>query len=139
MSDKVSAALRELARSRSEFRCEYCLIGEEEVFLPHEPDHIIAVKHGGLTVSENLAWACFLCNRFKGSDLASVDPVSDEIVRLFDPRSQRWSNHFQIDQGRIEGRTPEGRATARMLRFNLPDAVNTRRRLIASGRFAVAR
>lgn len=139
MSDKVSASLREFTRSRAEFRCEYCLIGEEEVFLPHEPDHIIAVKHGGLTVSENLAWACFLCNRFKGSDLASIDPASGEIARLFDPRSQRWSDHFQVDLGRIEGRTPEGRATASMLRFNLPDAVATRQRLIASGRFSLAR
>lgn len=139
MSDKLSATLRELVRSRSETRCEYCLIAEDDVFLPHEPDHIIAIKHGGLTEPENLAWSCFLCNRFKGSDLASVDPVTGEIARLFDPRRQNWNDHFQLAQGRIEGRTPEGRTTARLLRFNLPDTVATRRRLIASGRVPAPR
>ena len=106
MSNKVPATLRDEVRLRAEGRCEYCLISEEDVFLAHEPDHIIAIKHGGVAEAENLAWACFLCNRFKGSDLSSVDPVSRQIVRLFDPRHQRWSDHFHLEQGRIEGRTP---------------------------------
>ncbi len=138
MSNKVPTALRGEVRLRAEGRCEFCLISEEDVFLAHEPDHIIAIKHGGVAESENLAWACFLCNRFKGSDLSSIDPVTGQIARLFDPRRQRWSDHFYLDQGRIEGLTPEGRATARMLRFNLPDTVAARLRLIAAGRLEVA-
>jgi hypothetical protein len=46
------------------------------MYYPHEADHVIAEKHGGATSLENLAWACFYCNRFKSSDLASVGPTS---------------------------------------------------------------
>jgi len=64
------------------------------MYYPHEPDHVIAEKHGGPTSFENLAWACFHCNRFKGSDLASVDPLSGKTVFLFNPREQRWTHYF---------------------------------------------
>lgn len=70
----LSAALRRLVRVRAELRCEYCMLAEDDAFLPHEPDHVVAVKHGGVTESPNLALACFDCNRHKGSDLASLDP-----------------------------------------------------------------
>lgn len=72
MSEYVPAELRRLIRERAGHRCEYCLLHEEDAFLPHEPDHIIAVKHRGETTEGNLAWTCFVCNRGKGSDLASV-------------------------------------------------------------------
>lgn len=57
---QIPKALRELVHSRARGRCEYCLI--PEVFLAiHEPDHIIAVQHRGMTEPENLALACFDC------------------------------------------------------------------------------
>jgi 5-methylcytosine-specific restriction endonuclease McrA len=62
---RISAALRREVRERARERCEYCLLAESQAFLPHETDHLIAVKHGGETVSSNLALACFDCNRFK--------------------------------------------------------------------------
>jgi hypothetical protein len=40
----------------------------------HQVDHIIAEKHGGQTLAENLALSCSLCNQAKGSDIASIDP-----------------------------------------------------------------
>lgn len=86
MSEYVPARLRREIRQRANQHCEYCLIHEDDVLLPHEPDHIIAMKHDGATSEANLAWTCFLCNRAKGSDIASVDPLSCEIVRLFSPR-----------------------------------------------------
>jgi hypothetical protein len=102
---------------------------------PHEPDHIIAVKHRGETVADNLALACFDCNRFKGTDLASVDPLSGQMVPLFNPRSQAWSDHFATEGGRIAPLTPVGRATEQLLRLNLPDRVEVRATLAASQRF----
>ena len=60
---------------------------------------------------------CF-CNQFKGSDLAAIDPVERVIVPLFNPRIQRWSNHFQLVGVRIVGLTPVGRATLALLRLN---------------------
>ena len=86
---RISAALRREVRERARERCEYCLLAESQAFFPPEPDHLIALKHGGKTVSANLALACFDCNRFKGSDIASLDPITGELVGLFNPRTQR--------------------------------------------------
>jgi 5-methylcytosine-specific restriction endonuclease McrA len=95
MAKKASIAvrLRRQVAERAQHRCEYCLIHEMDTFFPHEPDHVIAEKHGGPTSSENLAYSCFNCNRFKGSDLASVDPQTGKIVLLFNPREQKWKRH----------------------------------------------
>jgi 5-methylcytosine-specific restriction endonuclease McrA len=105
----IPATLRRLVRTRARNRCEYCLLAEQDAFFPHEPDHIIALKHGGETTGENLALACFDCNRFKGSDIASVDPITGRIVPLFNPRVQAWSDHFVSEAGRINPLTPVAR------------------------------
>ena len=123
---RISAALRRQVRERARERCEYCLLAEVQAFFPHEPDHIIALKHGGETVPENLALACFDCNRFKGSDIAGIDPISGTVTALFNPRTERWADHFRLRNGRIDPLTPVGRATERLLRFNLPPRVLAR-------------
>jgi HNH endonuclease len=92
----------------------------------HEIDHVIATKHGGETILENLALACLSCNRHKGSDLTSFDPQTNEVTRLFDPRSQIWSEHFELDRGRIRGISAIGRTTVKLLKFNTPTAVLNR-------------
>ena len=130
---RISAALRRQVRERASGRCEYCLLTEVKAFFPHEPDHIISRKHGGETVLENLALACFDCNRFKGSDIASLDPISGELVALFNPRNQRWSEHFRLNGGEIIPLTAVGRATETMLRLNLPQRVEARQRWSAMG------
>ena len=133
---RVSAALRREVRERAGERCEYCLLVESQAFFPHEPDHLIAQKHGGKTVLANLALACFDCNRFKGSDIASIDDVTGEIVPLFNPRTQRWSEHFQLqDDGRIVPLTAVGRVTETLLRFNLPERLEVRVRLLTLGEY----
>jgi hypothetical protein len=131
---RVSAALRREVRERAGERCEYCLLAESQSFFPHEPDHLIAKKHGGGTLFANLALACFDCNRFKGSDIASIDLVTGEIVPLFNPRTQRWSEHFRLyEDGRIAPITAIGRVTETLLRFNLPERLLVRARLMATG------
>ena len=84
----IPTALRRKVRKRADNRCEYCLLAEGDAFFAHEVDHIIAEKHGGRTIADNLALACFDCNRFKGSDIASIDATSGEIIPLFNPRLQ---------------------------------------------------
>src|SRR5215813_14217630 len=123
---RISAALRREVRERAGERCEYCLLAESQSFFPHEPDHLISRKHGGETVSANLALACFDCNRFKGPNIASLDPVTGKLVPLFNPRTQRWSEHFKLNGGRIVPLTPVGRATEKMLRLNLPVRIEAR-------------
>jgi hypothetical protein len=93
---RIPARLRRSVRDRAGERCEYCLLADEDGYFPHEPDHVIAEKHGGATVFGNLAWAGFDCNRFKGSDIASLDPIDGKLVALFNPRRQRWSEHFEL-------------------------------------------
>lgn len=128
----VPAELRRTVRLRARDCCEYCLIPELMTLAAHEIDHVIAEKHGGPTEADNLALACALCNGFKGSDLASLDAESGAIVPLFNPRRDRWTEHFRFDNGRIEPLTASARATARLLQLNHPDRIEERLLLIAA-------
>lgn len=91
----ISESLRRLVEERANYKCEYCQIQSDLSFYPHEVDHVIALKHRGETRSENLAYACWRCNRYKGSDLGSFDPQTNEFRFLFNPRTQRWNEHYQ--------------------------------------------
>ena len=82
---EISGALRAEVRSRAKGRCEYCFVPESFALVTHEVDHIIAAKHGGATLLDNLALCCTLCNKYKGTDLASIDPETGEMCRLFHP------------------------------------------------------
>jgi 5-methylcytosine-specific restriction endonuclease McrA len=117
MSD-IDAALRELVRLRAAGLCEYCRIAERFTLVEHEIDHVIALKHGGRTVPENLALCCAVCNRFKGSDIASIDPETGQLTPLFHPRLDRWDDHYQVRDGEIRALTAKGRGTVRLLRMN---------------------
>ncbi len=131
----IPSAIREQVRLRAGWRCEYCLLAEEHAHFSHEADHIIAEKHGGETTLDNLAWSCFDCNRFKGSDLTSVDPVTGDIVVLFNPRPQVWGQHFQVSEAEIAPLTATGRATVRLLKLNLFGRIEVRKTLILAGRY----
>lgn len=134
MSEYVPARLRREIRQRASQHCEYCLRHEDDAILPHETDHIIATKHGGASEEANLAWTCFLCNRAKGSDIASVDSQTGEIVRLFSPRTDAWHEHFELQPDAIiRGKTPVGRATTSLLKFNQKQRIEIRQTLIAAG------
>ena len=80
---EIDTDLRALVRSRARGRCEYCRISARFTLAEHEIDHVIAVKHGGETADHNLALCCTICNRFKGSDIASLDPESGQLTPLF--------------------------------------------------------
>jgi hypothetical protein len=135
----VSGDLRRLVRQRSAETCEYCLVPESHSFFPHEIDHITAQQHGGETVESNLALSCVLCNKYKGTNLTSIDPQTGQIVSLFHPRRDRWLDHFRLNSEQIEPLTPAGRATARLLQFNLPSRLIERKALLAAGVLRVER
>jgi hypothetical protein len=132
----MEAALRYFVRQRAGNRCEYCRLHQRHtpIFTFHI-EHIRAKQHGGTDDPSNLALACHLCNRAKGPNLSSVDPATGQMVRLFNPREDRWEVYFTFQGGIIEGRMPEGRATAELLRMNDPKRVRTRATLIARGQF----
>jgi len=131
----LSTALRHLVAERAGKRCEYCLVPSDDVLLPHEPDHILAEKHGGQTTADNLALACFHCNRHKGSDIASIDPETRRLTPLFNPRTQNWNEHFALSGIRILPLTAEGRVTAALLQLNHPDRLRVREALAEAGRY----
>jgi hypothetical protein len=118
-------------------RCEYCWFPETAAVLPFHLDHIIALKHGGQTESENLAWACFSCNLRKGANIAGLDPEGGELTRLFHPRLDTWSNHFMWNGVRLRGKTPLGRATIAVLDINHPDSLAVRETLHGEGIFKI--
>ena len=130
----IPAILRRLAYERAVGRCEYCQMPERFSFALHQIDHIIAEKHGGATLADNLALSCILCNKHKGSDLASLDPLTGEITPLFHPRSRNWLEHFTLEaNGIMVSPTAEGRATIRLLQMNQAERVEERRLLLTSG------
>ena len=132
----VSAKLRRLVASRADGLCEYCLIGIEDTHFGCSVEHVIAEKHGGPTTSDNLAYACVFCNRYKGSDLGSIDPETGQLIRFFHPRTDRWSDHFQLTHDLlIQPLTDVGRVTAAILRFNSEERLIERQELHAWGLF----
>ncbi len=78
-----------MVMQRADGICEYCLACEQDSAIDFQIEHIVSEKHGGATTSENLACSCVFCNRFKGSDVASVSPTTGDIVRLYHPRRDR--------------------------------------------------
>jgi hypothetical protein len=131
----IAADLRRLVVARAEGICECCLIAEDDTFYGCEADHIISEKHSGATTADNLAMACVFCNRAKGSDVGSIDWESNNFVSFFNPRTDLWADHFAFVEARIEGTTPTGIVTARILGFNTADRVSERAILRSSGRY----
>lgn len=134
MSRYISAGLRQSVGSRAHFLCEYCLIAEEDTFFGCEVEHIISLKHGGASELANLAYACAFCNRHKGSDIGSVT-AAGEFSRFFNPRTDRWADHFRLHEIVIQARTAIGEVTARILQLNHPDQLLERRALRAADRY----
>jgi hypothetical protein len=122
-------------RERARGLCEYCLIHEDDTFFGCQVDHVISEKHGGRTEAANLAYACTFCNRAKGTDLGSISRQTGELTRFFNPRSDRWADHFVWENPRILPRSPIGEVTVRVLGLNHIDRVLERSALITVGRY----
>src|SRR5437667_452492 len=129
----MDARLEAQVWRRARNRCEYCGFPAEFTRVPFQIDHLIAEKHRGRTVLENLALSCFFCNTFKGPNLAGVDPKTRKITRLFHPRCDRWRDHFRWDGPVLEGRTAVGRTTIQVWRINHGDAFALRDALLGGG------
>lgn len=135
MTSYVSAHLRHHVVARANRLCEYCLIHEDDTYLGCHIEHIIAEKHGGPTNKNNLALACVACNRAKGSDIGSIAPSTGEFTRFFNPRTDRWSEHFQHNGIAIEPLTPIGEVTAIILAYNQAERILERQSLAAIDRY----
>ena len=133
----MTTPVRKRVAERASYKCKYCLYPEVESLIPHQLDHIVARQHGSTDSETNLAFCCAVCNRYKGPNLTSVDPETDEITPLFNPRRQSWTNHFVIKEGQIRGMSPAGRTTSFLLRFNEEERLAERQALLATGRYGL--
>jgi len=125
----------ELVRERARGLCEYCRMPQTFDDLPFQIEHIVAKKHGGTDLAENLGLACVPCNLHKSSNLSGIDARTGKVARLFHPRRQKWPRHFKWFGALLVGRTLTGRATVRVLEINLPIRVALRQSLIDIGVF----
>lgn len=129
----IPVDLRQLVAARAHDQCEYCPLKQEVFLISHHVDHIIAEQHGGKTIAENLAYSCAECNFLKGPNLSSIDWETGEVVLLFNPRTNRWNEHFVLEGAYIQPLTPTGRATVNLLRLNDHDRLNIRQALLLVG------
>lgn len=134
MSRAIPDSIRKQVAERAKYRCEYCLVPERFLATIFHIDHIRSIKHGGITAVENLAYACPHCNQNKGADVATfLDDEGETTVRIFNPRKDDWTIHFELADGEILPKTAIGSATVRILEMNQPDRLIFRRVLAEAG------
>lgn len=132
---RVGDPLRDDVTSRANKRCEYCRYPEEHSPSSFHVEHIVPRSADGPTELKNLALACSHCNLHKGKRQEGTDPRAGTDVRLFNPRTDDWTVHFLLNRetGEIEGQTPIGRATVKVLQMNAEQPIQARRNLIKFG------
>lgn len=118
-------------------RCEYCHAPEAVFNFAFQVEHVYPQSRGGTDTEENLALSCSACNLYKGDAVSGWDEVTQSPAALFDPRTQSWDEHFQVDHERAEvmGLTAAGRVTVARLQMNTPRQTAARRRWIQLGLF----
>lgn len=123
----LSSKQKQAVRERAGGCCEYCRLAQSSSFARFHVDHIIALKHSGTDADDNLCLACPDCNAHKGENVAALDPLTRDATKLYDPRQQKWDDHFKINSdAMLTGLTAEGRATIPVLRMNDEERVKQR-------------
>ena len=134
MSRYVSKKLRQQVAERANFCCEYCLSFEGHSFLKFQIEHIISIKHGGLTNIDNLAYSCFYCNNNKGTDLGTI-LKKEKLIRFYHPRKDKWLDHFELSEHIIQSKTVIAEATIKILKLNDSERLTERLAFIEAGFF----
>ncbi len=124
----ISEATQNQVRQRAKLLCEYCHASEQWQYVSFTVDHVIPLAKGGANSIDNLALACFHCNRQKSDKIVAFDEQSLSEVPLFNPRTDSWLEHFiwSTDTLLIIGLTSTGRATVVTLVFNRTRIINIR-------------
>ncbi len=132
---RIPRSVRKLVIERAHGRCEYCQSWMRNAIHPFNIDHIVPEKEGGDDDPENLALSCGGDNNNKGDRTTASDPVTKEMVPLFNPRKDKWARHFAWSEDFLSliGLTPTGRATVELLKLNREGLRNMRRLTISSG------
>lgn len=130
----VPQRLRRSVVERAAGHCEYCGLSQAGQEASFHIDHIVPRSAGGATARHNLALACVSCSLRKEARRSAVDPHTGRRVTLFNPRRQRWSDHFRWEAATIVPLTVTGRATVAALGMNRPLILAIRAEEIDRGR-----
>jgi hypothetical protein len=124
----ISEATQNKVRQRAKYLCEYCHASEKWQYVPFTVDHVIPLNKGGENSIENLALACFHCNRQKSDKVIFIEETTGAEIPLFNPRIEEWQEHFiwSADALKIIALTPTGQATVKALAFNRERIINIR-------------
>ena len=123
----IGSQIRAQVRERAHNACEYCHLHQDDSPLAAlHVEHIIPKVHGGSDELNNLALACIDCNLHKGTNLAGIDPQTNQLTELFHPRRHEWEEHFEWQGIYLAGKTAIGRTTIRVLNINSEDQVALR-------------
>jgi len=131
----ISELLRRQVIEEASHRCEYCKTSSRLTGMPLIMDHVFPRSLGGNDDRDNLAATCYRCNEFKGAKTGALDPETQELVPLFNPRIELWAQHFVWGNGgtHVMGLTPIGRAMTIALRLNNENVVFARSIWISFG------
>ena len=132
---KISEKLKRKIRRQAKNRCGYCLLPQSLNPNLLEIEHLLATANDGTATEENLWLACRLCNGYKGTQTEAIDDETNQIVLLFNPRTQNWNEHFEWNDEKIVGKTPCGRATVQALKLNNEIILPVRKKWILAGWF----
>jgi 5-methylcytosine-specific restriction endonuclease McrA len=132
---QISQEVRDRIREQASNQCGYCRSLQKYVLGVLEIDYLVPRTIGGTDNEDNLWLACRLCNSYKGIQIHGQNPKTDRKVKLFNPRQQKWSRHFEwTEQGmKINGITTCGRATVFALQLNNSNAIVVRESWISAG------
>ncbi len=110
--------IRREVEQRAAGRCEYCRMHQSLQGATFHVEHVMPRCLGGLSDLDNLAWACPSCNLHKSNRVEAEAPGFHKIVPLFNPRTDKWAEHFGWDGYHIIGLTPVGLVTVFALSLN---------------------
>ena len=131
----IPEAVRDRIRQQAGHRCGYCQSRQELVPVIFEVEHIRPLARDGTDDEDNLWLSCRTCNLHKSDQIEAADPLTGEMILLFNPRHQNWAEHFRWSGAGTEviGKTAIGRATVVALQLNNPIMLTTRRMWIQAG------
>ena len=135
MSEYISETLKSRIREQSSDRCGYCQSLQKYVWGTLEIEHTLPKSKGGQTIESNLWLACRPCNGYKADQIDGIDPITQNQVPLFNPRTQKWHEHFtwSDDSISILGITEIGRVTVQALQMNNTYAMTVRSAWVSVG------
>src|SRR4051812_26217640 len=122
----ISDALRQAVIDRAQNRCEYCRLSQSAQEATFHIDHIRPQSAGGPTILDNLALACVTCSLRKAAREHVNDPETGTAVAIFNPRLNKWSDHFSVNGVQMVGITTIGRGTIEALQMNRQHALDIR-------------